>query len=71
MCRVMADKCLDRLLFGKGEGTNLRQVIVREALCNFEEEKRRAERRGLGLISPYRLSFGHMLTNMPSQKATE
>ena len=54
MCRLMADKYLDRLLFGQGEGTDLRRAIVNGALRNFEEEKRRAERQALNLVSTYR-----------------
>jgi hypothetical protein len=50
----MADKYLDQLLFGQGQGTNLRRAIVKEALRSFEEEKRQAERRRLTPVSAYR-----------------
>jgi hypothetical protein len=35
MCRIMADRYLDRLLFGQGEGTKLCRDIREDALASF------------------------------------
>jgi hypothetical protein len=46
MCRVMADKHLDQLLFGQEQGTDLRRAIVEEALRPFRRyEAKEAARR--------------------------
>jgi hypothetical protein len=42
MCRTMADRYLDRLLFGQGEGTELCRAIRDEALRPFHAFERRA-----------------------------
>lgn len=43
MCRVMTNRFLDRLLFGQGDGTKLRRLIVTEARRHFDTEHRHAE----------------------------
>jgi hypothetical protein len=47
MCRVMAGRLLDDLLFGQGAGTQLRGEIVEEALAAFRAQERRKAARSV------------------------
>ena len=47
MCRVLAGRYVDELLFGQGGGTMLRRAIVAEALRQFEADKRTVDRRSV------------------------